>query len=417
MKFKQRIYLFLSLLVWAYSQILVAGEVEVLHWWTSGGEARSLDVLKQKMVEQGHSWKDFAVVGGSGDKAMAVLKSRALSGFPPTATQIKGKHIQEWGKLGLLTNLDKIAAEQNWIEILHDFVNDTMKYDGHYVAVPVNIHRANWLWVNPELFKQAGVSIPTTLKEFWLAADKLKKVGIIPIAHGDQAWQNSTVFEMLLLGMTSVEFYKKAFVELDKESLSSEKIIDVFVAFRKLKNYMDENIADRDWNTATSMVINGKAAMQIMGDWAKGEFIAEEKQLGKDFLCIPMPSTSKTFSYVIDSFIMFEISDTDNKKAQASLVKNILDKQFQKTFNMNKGSIPVRKDIDVDTFDLCAKASRSTLVADSYANVLPSFSYGMATSIYTQDAIFDIVTDFFRNEKITPKQAAEKLTRAIEDSF
>ena len=87
-----------------------AGEVEVLHWWTSGGEAKAAAALKQMMEDQGHTWKDFAVAGGGGEAAMTVLKTRAVSGNPPAAAQIKGLDIQEWAKLGFLTSLDDMKA-------------------------------------------------------------------------------------------------------------------------------------------------------------------------------------------------------------------------------------------------------------------------------------------------------------------
>lgn len=64
------------------AQAIQAGEVEVLHWWTAGGEARAAAALKEMMEEQGHTWKDFAVAGGGGEAAMTVLKTRAVSGNP-----------------------------------------------------------------------------------------------------------------------------------------------------------------------------------------------------------------------------------------------------------------------------------------------------------------------------------------------
>ena len=73
-----------------------AAEVEVLHYWTSGGEAKSVAELKKIMEAKGHVWKDFAVAGGAGDAAMTALKARVVSGNPPTAAQIKGPSIQEW---------------------------------------------------------------------------------------------------------------------------------------------------------------------------------------------------------------------------------------------------------------------------------------------------------------------------------
>jgi len=87
-----------------------AGDVEVLHWWTSGGEAKSAAELKKMMTAKGHTWKDFAVAGGGGDNAMTALKTRVVSGNPPTAAQIKGPAIQEWGAEGVLADIDAMPT-------------------------------------------------------------------------------------------------------------------------------------------------------------------------------------------------------------------------------------------------------------------------------------------------------------------
>jgi glucose/mannose transport system substrate-binding protein len=136
----------------------LAGEVEVLHYWTSGGEAKSAAELKKIMQGKGHVWKDFAVAGGGGDNAATVLKSRVVSGNPPAAAQIKGPAIQEWAAEGVLANLDAVAKAENWDALLPAVVAGVMKYKGKYVAAPVNVHRVNWVWANPEVLKKAGVA-------------------------------------------------------------------------------------------------------------------------------------------------------------------------------------------------------------------------------------------------------------------
>jgi carbohydrate ABC transporter substrate-binding protein, CUT1 family (TC 3.A.1.1.-) len=142
----------------ASSTAVTAGEVEVLHWWTSGGEAASVNYLKEKLSGAGVSWTDFAVAGGGGENAMTVLKSRAISGNPPTAAQIKGPSIQEWGDLGFLADIDSVAQENDWDNLLPSVVSDVMKHNGKYVAAPVNVHRVNWLWSNPEVFRKSGAN-------------------------------------------------------------------------------------------------------------------------------------------------------------------------------------------------------------------------------------------------------------------
>ncbi len=404
----------LTLSLLAASTFSQAGEVEVLHWWTAGGEAKSAAVLKEMIEEQGHTWKDFAVAGGGGESAMTVLKTRAVSGNPPSAAQIKGHDIQEWGGLGFLTSLDATAKQEKWDDLLPAVVTKVMKWDGEYVAVPVNVHRVNWLWANPEVLEKSGVTVPTTLDEFFVAADKIKAAGFIPLAHGGQPWQDATVFEAVALDVLGSEDYNKAFVDLDMDVLSGDKMVEVFTKFKKMRNYIDSNSPGRDWNVATSMVINGEAAMQIMGDWAKGEFTAAGKVPGKDYICAPAPGTDGQFTFNIDSFAFFELGDKENQKAQQDLAKTILTKDFQEVFNLNKGSIPVRLDMDMSKFDQCALDSMATFKASAESgDLVPSMAHGLSTTSYAQGAIYDVVTNFFNEKDADPEEAATKLAKAV----
>ncbi|MGK9067413.1 ABC transporter substrate-binding protein [Stutzerimonas chloritidismutans] len=392
-----------------------AGEVEVLHWWTSGGEKRAADTLQRLVEEQGHTWKDFAVAGGGGEAAMTVLKTRAVSGNAPAAAQIKGPDIQEWGELGLLSDLNEVAEKAKWDELLPKQVSKAMKYEGDYVAVPVNVHRVNWLWINPEVFEKAGATPPTTLDEFYAAADKLKAAGFMPLAHGGQPWQDGTVFEDVALAVLGPEDYRKAFVELDRDVLTGDKMVEAFTQLKKLRSYVDQNAAGRDWNSATAMVMNGKAGMQIMGDWAKSEWTAANKIAGEDYKCIPFPGTQGSFTYNIDSLAMFKLSNEDNRQAQKDLARTVLEPEFQQFFNQNKGSIPVRLDQDMSEFDSCAQQSMKDFKASAQGpGLVPSLAHGMAASSYVQGAVFDVVTNFFNDPNGDPKKAAQQLAAAIQ---
>jgi glucose/mannose transport system substrate-binding protein len=393
-----------------------AGEVEVLHWWTSGGEAKSVVELKKILEAKGHKWKDFAVAGGGGENAMTVLKSRVVSGKPPTAAQVKGPSIQEWGEEGVLTQLDAVSKAGNWDALLPPVVSNVMKYKGHYVAVPVNVHRVNWMWVNPEVFRKAGAKVPTTWDEFAVAAAKIQKAGFVAVAHGGQPWQDATVFESVALGVGGADWYDKAFVKLDAAALDSPTMEKAFTTLRTVQKYIDKDAANRDWNLATAMVINGKAAMQFMGDWAKGEFTAANKVPGKDYVCVPAPGTRGAFTFNIDSFIMFEQKDAEAKRAQGDLATAIMEPQFQEVFNLNKGSIPARSGMDMAKFDQCAKDSTAEFQSSSKANKLvPSWAHGMAMPSSVQGAMFDVVTQFM-NSSMSAKDAAAKMAAAARKS-
>ncbi|MCD9550245.1 extracellular solute-binding protein [Photobacterium carnosum] len=418
MKLKYIILTFVLSLLFAM-KANAAGQVEVLHWWTSSGEAKSVKVLKHMMEQQGDSWKDFAVAGGGGESAMTVLKMRAVSGNPPTAAQLKGHDIQEWGRLGFLTSLDDVAQQEHWDNVLPPVVANIMKYNNHYVAVPINVHRVNWLWVNPTVFKAAGATVPTTLAEFFVAADKIKAAGFIALAHGGQPWQDATLFESIALAVLGSADYRKAFVDLNMTVINSVKMVDVFKQFKRMKAYIDPEAEGRHWNSATEMVINGQAAMQFMGDWAKGEFAQANKQAGKDYLCVPAPGTQHQFTFNIDSLAFFKLKGTaaDNV-AQHDLAKILLTPYFQRVFNLNKGSIPVRLDMDMSAFDQCALDSMKAFKqASLFGDLVPSFSQNLATTADVQSAIVDVVSEFFNQKNPDPELAPSRLARAIKSAI
>jgi len=390
-----------------------AGEVEVLHWWTSGGEAKAASALKATLQGQGHAWKDFAVAGGGGDNAMTVLKSRVVSGNAPAAAQIKGPALQEWAAEGVLANIDGVAKAEKWDSVLPPVVANVMKYKGNYIAAPVNVHRVNWLWTSNEAFKKAGAKVPTNWDEFFVAAEKLKKAGVIPVAHGGQNWQDFTTFESVALGVGGADFYKKALVQLDQASLTGATMTKVLDTFKKVKSYTDKNAPGRDWNLATAMVIKGEAGMQLMGDWAKGEFVAAGKKPGADFGCSAAPGTAKSFTFNVDSFAMFKLKNDANIKAQNDLAAAIMSPAFQETFNLNKGSIPVRLGMDLSKFDDCAKLSSKDFVDTAKSgSLVPSVAHGMAIPSAAAGAIQDAVSQFWNDDKMSTKDAQAKIASA-----
>lgn len=391
----------------------VAAEVEVLHWWTTGGEARAASSLKATLQAKGHTWKDFIVAGGGGDSAMAVLRSRVASGNAPAAAQIKGPALQEWARQGVLANMDEVAQRERWDELLPRSVSEIMKYEGHYIAAPVNVHRVNWLWSNPEAFRRAGARLPANWDEFFVAAEALKKAGIVPVAHGGQSWQDFTTFEAVALGVGGAEFYKRALVQLEPAALQGATMEKVLTTFKRINDYTDRSAPGRDWNLATAMVIRGEAGMQIMGDWAKAEFLAAGKLPGRDFSCTPTPGSARAFTFNIDSFAFFTLKNEARVQAQKDLAVAIMSPEFQQAFNLAKGSIPVRLNTRMDRFDACARTSSADFVASARAGTLvPSIAHGMAVNTAAETAIKEAVSAFWNSDRMTVRQAMASLVAA-----
>jgi glucose/mannose transport system substrate-binding protein len=254
--------------------------------------------------------------------------------------------------------------------------------------------------------------MPTTWDAFNDTADKLLAAGITPLAHGGQPWQDATLFEVVALGLGGADFYRKALVELDMEALESDTMVAVFDQMRRLRGYVDDNFSGRDWNLATAMVMNGEAAFQIMGDWAKGEFLAAGKVPGEDFLCTPAPSDG----YILnsDSFAMFEVEGEDRIAGQKVLASLIMSEDFQETFNLAKGSIPARIGVPRDQFDICAIRSMDDVAAANEAGTLvPSMAHEMAVPRSIRGEFLDVVTEHF-NSDMSSADAVKSLVAAIE---
>ena len=411
----------LNVLAAASAIALVAGaaaaepQVEVLHWWTSGGEAKSVAVLQQEFAERGGTWTDMPVAGGGGDAAMTALRARVLSGNAPTAVQLKGPAIQEWYEEGVLSDISDVAQAQGWAEVLPEAIAGHMKCEGAWCAAPVNVHRVDWIWANAKVLEDAGIAMPTTWDEFNAAAEKLQGMGVVPLAHGGQAWQDATLFEVVVLSLGGPEFYKAALVDLDPEALKSDQMKAVFEQMRTLRGFVDDNFSGREWNLATAMVINGEAGFQIMGDWAKGEFVAAGKTPGEDFLCASAPGEG--FLYNVDSFAMFEVSGDDKVAGQKLLAELIMGPTFQETFNLNKGSIPARTDVSLEKFDSCAETSSKEMAQSAEGGSLrPSYAHGMALRGAQAGAITDVVTAHF-NSEMSADEAVQMLADAVANSM
>jgi glucose/mannose transport system substrate-binding protein len=390
-----------------------AARVEVLHYWTSGGEAKSAEVLKQMLEAKGDTWVDFAVAGGGGGNAMTALKTRLVAGNPPAAAQIKGPAIQEWADQGVLLSIDDVAQANNWNHLLPPEIASIMKYKGHYVAAPVNVHRVNWLWINAAALKKVNAQPPATWDDFFRVADALKKAGITPVAIGGQSWQEAETFETVALGVGGAAFYKKAFVQLDPATLKGPTMIKALETFKRIKAYTDAGQTGRDWNLATAMVINGKAAMQFMGDWAKGEFAVAGKVPGKDYLCVAAPGSQKAFTFNVDSFVFFKVKDPGVEKGQKDMAGLLMSPKFQEIFNLNKGSIPVRQDVSLAKFDMCAKKSSADFKAAAAAGALvPSWAHDMLVSPAVEGAFYDVIGNYWADDSETAQQAADRLAEA-----
>lgn len=385
-----------------------AESVEVIHWWTSGGETAAVGKFKEAFTAKGFEWKDLAV--GGVDNQRMLLKARVGKGNPPDAAQINSDVRAYAADRSSLANLDALAAKEGWDKVLPAPVLRYAKMGGaNYVAVPVNVHRRNIMWINAAALKKIGASAPpSTWDEFFAMADKAKAAGLIPLAMGEDRWVNFLFYTVAYSTMPP-DGFRKAFYDADETALKSPGMVRAFEIFRKSRAYVDRSAATRKWNEATQMVIQGKAFAQVMGDWAKGEFIQAGKKPNEDYLCAPVPGTANGHLFNSDAFMFF--NHGKESAAQLALASTLMNKDAQQAFSLLKGSVPVRMDADVSKFDECSKKSYADFVSAGKSGTL-AVAPDMLQSPARMAAWQDVFLAFWNDEGMTAQQGVDKLVAA-----
>ncbi|MDR7034396.1 ABC transporter substrate-binding protein [Mesorhizobium sp. BE184] len=408
MRFKMMAAALAASVTLPFAGVASATDLEVTHWWTSGGEAAAVAELAKAFDATGNHWIDGAIAG-SGGTARPIMISRITGGDPMGATQFNhGRQAEELVQAGLMRDLTDVATKGKWTEVVRPkSLLDSCTIDGKIYCVPVNIHSWQWLWLSNEAFEKAGVPVPKNWDELVAAAPALEKAGIVPLAVGGQPWQSSGAFDVLMAAIGGKDTFLKVYEAKDAEFAAGPEIAKVFKAADDARK-MAKNTNVQDWNQATNMVITGKAAAQIMGDWAQGEFQVAGKTAGKDYSCLPGLGLNPMIATGGDAFYFPLLKDEEKSKAQGVLAETLLDPKTQVAFNLKKGSLPVRGDVDLNAANDCMKKGLDILAK---GDVMPWTDQLLSQD--TQKQKEDLFSEFFANQSMTPEDAQKRFADII----
>ncbi|MCO4842405.1 MAG: carbohydrate ABC transporter substrate-binding protein [Yoonia sp.] len=370
-----------------------AVELEVTHWWTSGGEAAAVTKFAEAWNATGNTWLDGAIAG-SGGTARPIIISRILGGDPMAATQLNhGRQSEELIEAGLMLDLTDVAEAGGWKDIVNPpALLDACTLDGKIYCVPVNIHSAQWLWLSHAAYEKAGVAVPSDWNEFVASAPDLEAAGVLPLAMGQQGWQQNLAFGAITIAVAGLDAWRDVTVNKNADTARGPEYTAVFEAVAAARELArGSNV--QDWNQATGMVINGQAGAQLMGDWAQGEFSVAQQVEGTDYSCLPGLGLNAILDTGGDAFYFPVNDDPEITAAQKELAALLISPEVQVSFNLAKGSLPVRGDIDMAAANGCMQKGLGIL-ADG--GVLPSGD--MSLSADTQTQIEDLMVEFWAGD-------------------
>ncbi len=388
--------------------------LEIYHWWTAGGEKEAIEAVFKKFKEKypNIEIKANPVSGGAGVNMKMILQSLILAGKPPDTFQVHaGYEMSPYIKAGQLTPIDDIWTEdmkKHYPQVIQQMV----MFNGHYYAVPVNVHRANVIWYNKHIFEKYGID-PNSIKSFddlIKVAQELKSKGITPFALGDRnKWPATHAFEVIMLSVGGVQFYQD-FINGKITDPSNPTLKKVLEAYAEYLNYVNSDHAAKTWDEACGLVYKGDAAMTIMGDWANGYFKAKGWKPNVDYGAIVLPSD--VYDLVIDTFVLpTKAAHPETAKKWLSFIGTV---EAQNTFNPIKGSIPARNDAPLDPYGPIQKEFIKDLRSSS-TKLVPSITHGSAVPPAFLSDLNDIISTFVTNKNVD--ETAKSIVNAVKQDL
>lgn len=377
-------------------------KLEIFSWWTAGGEADGLNAMFgiYKQRYPGVDIINATVAGGAGTNAKAVLKTRMQGGSPPDSFQVHGGEelTSTWVVTGFMESLTPLYQSEGWLKSFPKDLVNIVSYKGNQYSVPVNVHRGNVLWYNKEIFDDNQLRAPTTWDEFFRVAETLKGKGIAPLSLGDKnKWEAAHLFEDVLVAVLGAEGYRGLWN--GRTSWTGDGVKRALETFARILNYVNADHAAGTWDSASQMLIDRKAAMNIMGDWEAGYYTSKGWKANADYGFAPAPGTAGVFVVVTDTFGLPK--KAPHREQALNWLKVAGSKAGQEAFNPLKGSICGRTDCNPAKFDAYLRSSAKDFARDK---LVPSEVHGSAAPEGFATVFNDVVNLFVTNKNVATAQ-------------
>jgi glucose/mannose transport system substrate-binding protein len=378
-------------------------QLQVFSWWTGGGEAHGLEKLIAIWNKQhpGTPFKNETVAGGAGTNAKAVLAQRLAAKKPPDSFQgHAGAELLDYVKAGQVEPIDFIYKKYGFAKIMPKGLISQITYKGHIYSVPVNIHRANVLWYNPAVLKKAGITkVPTKWPEFITALGKAKTAGVIPLSLGEQ-WTQKHLLETVMIA--TIGPARWATLWKTGNGWNTPGVTLALNRYKTLLTYTNSDAASLTWQDASKLVADGKAAFNIMGDWADGYYRIDLKKKPKTgYGWAATPGTGGIYDWLSDSFTLPK--GAPHRAAAVQWLGFLGSRRAQDTFNPVKGSIPARQDANPKLYDTYLKWALSQWKTNKLAG---SLTHGVVASNAWNTDVDTALGLFLQNKDVAKFQTS-----------
>ncbi|WP_285774175.1 extracellular solute-binding protein [Microtetraspora sp. NBRC 13810] len=382
-------------------------ETTTIEWWHIQNIEPMLPVwdAMAREYEKAHPNVKINITPIENEAFKAKLTTVTQSGEAPDLFQTWGGGVlDQQVQAGLVKDLTADVAA--WPSPLLPLAVQPYQIGGKTYGVPYDIGMVGF-WYNKALFAKAGIDEPpATWAEFLDDVKALKDAGITPIAlAGNAKWPGHYYWAYLAMRVGGLEALKQA-----AETKSFENP-DFVAAGQQLKQLVDLQPFQTGFLGAAyetpdgqaAAVGNGKAAMELMGQWAPTVQRDAAKDLGDDLGFFPFPAVEGGKGTATEAFGGgggFAVG-ADAPPATVDFLKYITSVENQRRSVETGAFLPVVQGAEDAIKDARAKVVAENLAGATGFQLYLDQAYPPAVGQQVNDSVAELIAGSKTAEQVT----------------
>jgi glucose/mannose transport system substrate-binding protein len=371
--------------------------LDVVSWWVSPSEHPALDVLLNafKAKNSGVNVTDGSIAGGGGSNVQVALAARLQAGDPPDVWQtFLGSSLRAWVEAGRLADATAVYDDAKLGQAMPPALLEAATVKDKQWGVPTGSHRGNVLWFNDNVLRKAGVATPGpgyTAEAFAGDLEKVAASGATALCLGGKdRFTAAELFENTLLGVVGRDGWTS--IRDDRFDWRGADVAEALSRFGRIVAQADPNAGGLTWDQAAKKLATGGCAFLSMNDSVYGELVTNKAIEGKDFGYVAYPGTEGAYLAIVDTFVVS--ADAEDGVNAVKFLETVADPETSLAFNKAKGSVPIRRDVDVASLPPYQQQASKSLWQDE---ILLSITHGELMPSGFQQAMYDAVATFVQS--------------------
>lgn len=392
-------------------------QLEIFHWWTAPGEREAADAMFAALNEAYPEIEiiENPVAGGGGVSHRVVLQGRMAAGIPPDTFQtLGGAEMKAYVDGGALEPLTDLYEELGYADVIPGPLLNAVSVDGTPYIVPLNMHIQNILYYNLPLFEELGLTPPTNFEELMAAIETIQAANpeMTPLALGTQEnWGAAFVLDSILIELGGPEYYV-SFHKGEIDASTDEIYLQALDRLGQLRPFVTQGHSSLTWDQSISEVVNGNAAMVIMGTWGIGAFKSAGWEPGTDFGAVIFPAVPEPYLLFHPDGYGLAVG-APHPESTLNWLRVVASPELQIPTDVIQGGLFARTDIDPAEFPDPIRQEMQQFVADNPGNLILDQHGSIAPASFSNE-YWIVVAGFMADENATVENTAQQVQTLFE---